>query len=280
MKLANDEQKELAMILIDFKKAFDSFSQDYLIELLTFLNVSPHMIKIFKTMLNSIMAGIQTSDGLSDIFLILVGVAQGDSPSGLIFLLALEPLLWKIKYSNNIEKITFDNNNSLSDASFADDVTLLVRGKPINISNIQDILLDFKKLSGLETKYKKTSILTLNCPALSPQIIIDIGYTPVTQAAILCFQVSTVANMNVLNCDKIILKIDKQIKFCNKLFLSLPGRICIAKTFMLSQIGYLAAIINFSHTQVNTCRHMIGTFITGKLKIGFNKIFSRTENEG
>ena len=51
-------------------------------------------------MLNSKMAGIQTSDGLSDIFLILVGVAQGDSPSGLTFLLALEPLLWKIKYRN------------------------------------------------------------------------------------------------------------------------------------------------------------------------------------
>ena len=38
------------------------------------------MIKIFKTMLNGKMARMQTSDGLSDIFLILVGVAQGDSP--------------------------------------------------------------------------------------------------------------------------------------------------------------------------------------------------------
>ena len=36
MKLANDEQKELAMVLIDFKKAVDSVSHDYLIELLTF----------------------------------------------------------------------------------------------------------------------------------------------------------------------------------------------------------------------------------------------------
>ena len=83
--------------------------------------------------------------------MILVGVAQGYSPSGLIFLLALEPLLWKIKYSNNIEKITFDNNNLLSDTSFADDVTLLVRGTPISILNIKEILLEFKKLSGLET---------------------------------------------------------------------------------------------------------------------------------
>ena len=93
----------------------------------------------------------------------------------------------------------------LSGASFADDVTLLVRGTPINISNIKEILLDFKKLSGLETNYNKTSILTLNCPALSQQIIKDIGYTPVTQATILGFQVSTVSDMNVFNHDKIIL---------------------------------------------------------------------------
>ena len=125
-------------------KAFDSVSHKYLIELLTFFNVSLHMIKIFKTMLNGIMVGIQTSDSLLDIFLILVGVAQGDSPSGLIFLLALEPLLWKIKYGNNIEKLTFANDNSLSNASFANDVTLLVRGTPENIINIKEIFLDFK----------------------------------------------------------------------------------------------------------------------------------------
>ena len=280
MKLSNDEQKELAMILIDFKKAFDSVSHVYLIELLTFFNISPHMIKIFKTMLNGKMAGIQTSDGLTEIFMILVGVAQGDSPSGLIFLLALEPLLWKIKYSNEIEKITFNNNNSLSDASFADDVTLLIRGTPRNISNIKDILRDFKNLSGLETNYEKTSILTLNCPTLPPHIISEIGYTPVTQATILGFKVSTVSDMNVLNFERIVTKIENQIDFWNKLFLSLPGRINIAKTFMLSQIGYLAALINFSHTQINTLRQMIGTFIKGKLKITFNKIFARTENEG
>ena len=93
--------------------------------ILSWFNVSPHMIKIFKTMLNGKMAEIQTSDGLLDIFLILVGVAHGDSLSGLIFLLAIEPFLWKIKYSNNIEKLTVANDNLLSDASFADDVTLV-----------------------------------------------------------------------------------------------------------------------------------------------------------
>ena len=89
------------------------------------------------------MAGIQTTDGLSDIFLILVEVAQWDSPSGLICLLALEPLLWKIKYRNNTEKITFADNNLLSDTSFAHDVTLLIRRTPENKIIVKLILLDF-----------------------------------------------------------------------------------------------------------------------------------------
>ena len=59
------------------------------------------------------------------------------------FLLALEPLLWKIKYSDNIEKLTFAKDTSLSDASFAYDVMLLVYGMPENIINIKEILLDF-----------------------------------------------------------------------------------------------------------------------------------------
>ena len=101
------------------------------------------------------------------------------------------------------------------------------------------------------------SILTLNCPALTEQVINDIGYTPVTQATILGFQVSTVSVMNTSNHDKIILKIDKQITLWNKLFLTLPGRICIVKTVMLSQIGYLAVLINFSHAQINTLRQNI-----------------------
>ena len=105
--------------------------------------------------------------------LIFFKVAQGDSPSGLIFLLALEPILWKIKYSNNIERITFPNNNSLSGASFADDVTLLIRGTPENIINVKQILLNFKKLSGLETNTEKTIVLTLNCPALSQNIFLN-----------------------------------------------------------------------------------------------------------
>ena len=79
-------------LLIDFKKVFDSVSHKCLLEILKFYNISPYMIAIFETMIKNKQAGILTDSGITELFLILCGVAQGDSPSGLLFLLALEPL--------------------------------------------------------------------------------------------------------------------------------------------------------------------------------------------
>ena len=50
------------------------------------------MIKIVRTTMKKKIAGIITESGVIDFFEILCGVAHGDSPSGLIFILALEPL--------------------------------------------------------------------------------------------------------------------------------------------------------------------------------------------
>ena len=89
----------------------------------------------------------------------MCGVVQSDSPSRLLFLLTLEPLLWKLRHSSSTE-----NGNKLSDSSFEEDVPILLRGTAENIANAKLILDDFKKLSELEIKTEKTQILPINCP--------------------------------------------------------------------------------------------------------------------
>ena len=79
---------------IDFKKAFDSILHEYILEILKFFNYSDYMIKIVRTTMKKKMASIMSESGIITFFEILCGVAQGDSPSGLIFILALEPGSW------------------------------------------------------------------------------------------------------------------------------------------------------------------------------------------
>ena len=50
-KKAEIEGKNLVLLAIDIKKAFDSVSPEYLSEILKFYNISPYMIAIFKTMI-------------------------------------------------------------------------------------------------------------------------------------------------------------------------------------------------------------------------------------
>ena len=72
------------------------------------------MIAIFGTIIKNKQAGILTDSGITELFQILCGVAQGDSPRGLLFLLALQPLLWKLLHSSS--KVMFENGNKLSDS--------------------------------------------------------------------------------------------------------------------------------------------------------------------
>ena len=63
------------------------------------------------------IAGIMTESGIITFFEILCGVAQGDSSSGLLFILALEPLLWKLALDLRVAHPVFKNGSHVYDSS-------------------------------------------------------------------------------------------------------------------------------------------------------------------
>ena len=73
-------------------------------------------------------------------------------------MLALEPLLLKLTLDLGIVHPVFENGSHVSDSSYADDVSILVNGKPENIINVKTILDAFDKLSGLIINVEKTQI--------------------------------------------------------------------------------------------------------------------------
>ena len=147
--------------------------------------------------------------------------AEGDSPSGLIFILALEPLLWKLTLDLGVVHPVFENSSHISDSSYADDVSILVKGKPENILNVKNILNDFGKLSGLILNVEKTQVLPINVSPNFAGNIAETGFSIVKNLTILGLDISENFHLEETNFNKLMVKIRGMSLFWTKFKLSL-----------------------------------------------------------
>ena len=205
--------------------------------MLKFFNYSDCMIKIVRTTMKKKMASIMTESGISTFFEVLCGVAQGDSPSGLLFILSLEPL-WKLALDLGVTHPIFENGSHINDSSYADDVSILVDSEPENIINVKTILDNFGKLSGLIINVEKTQVLPINVTQDFAENIAKTGFSIVKNLTILGLDISENFDLEETNFNKLMVKIRGMSLFWEKSKLSIVGRINIAKTYLLSQIGF------------------------------------------
>ena len=86
--------------------------------------------------------------------------------------------------------------------------------------------------------------------------------------------------MYEINFDNVVGRIKSQIQLWSKFRLSLPRRITIAKTFLLSQIGYFSSKIQFNTNMISMLRSEIGIYIKSNLKISIDKVFQNVSYGG
>ena len=84
------------ILLVDFSKAFDSISHNFIFDTLSFFNFGPKFINIIKTMLSNRQCTVMIDGTETKSFKIERGVPQGDTASPFVFILVLEILLIKL----------------------------------------------------------------------------------------------------------------------------------------------------------------------------------------
>ena len=116
---AKKKKKNLSTAWIDYKKAFDSVPHDWIIETLKIHKFDATTTKFIETTMKEWKTSLHLRHSSGEIstpvFNIKTGIFQGDSPSGLIFVLCLLPLSW-LGY-----KI---NRRTISHLLFMDDLKL------------------------------------------------------------------------------------------------------------------------------------------------------------
>ena len=147
------------MVCIDFKKAFDTVSRDFLFRTLSVFGFGPSFIQWIHTFYKNISSCVLNKGFATSSFAVERGVRQGDPLSAYLFIIALEVLCVNIRNSNDIRGIKVDNEE-IKVSLFADDLTGFLKDD-LSLTNFLKLIEDYGTCSGLKVNHEKTELLLL-----------------------------------------------------------------------------------------------------------------------
>ena len=128
MKFGN---KELTIVFVDFKKAFDSINREVMFEILGLYGIPDKIIKAIKALYTNTKSRVITPDGETELFDIVAGVLQGDTLAPLLFVIVLDYVLRISLDANKTKGLLLKPKRSsrhpaeyLTDLDFADDLAV------------------------------------------------------------------------------------------------------------------------------------------------------------
>ena len=269
-KYAHSHNKDYSVVSLDARKAFDSVSHTYLIQVLEAYGFPAEFVKVFKTLYKDNNALVQVNGHLSSPFQIERGVKQGDALSCGLFVLAIDPLLRNIAANLDIKGLSIptEENESIEIKvlAYADDVAVICKNR-----DLQPIFSEYERLTkfaGLELNADKTEVFNLIDSNFNISRIIYQG-TSYTLGRLDTIKICGLYlnrqqeidyQLNVLAS---ITRMEKLVTSWMKRGLSLNGRMIAAKTFLLSQIVFQAQALNIAVKEIKKIERLIYSFVNG-----------------
>ena len=230
------------LLLIDFRKAFDSISFKFIEGSLIHFGFKENFIKWIKILLNNFKASINHAGNISTPFQVLRGCRQGDPIASALFVLCIEILCLKLRNSENVKGFKIGNLELLL-SLYADDCSIFLEYESQNLRNAIQVLNSFHRISGLEIQIKKTQCTVFGKVPENYILCHDLGLKWDQQFKLLGVTLDgTLSNMDI-NYDLKLLEIRNTIMNWQYRFLTPLGRACVAKTLLLSKLSHLAFVI-------------------------------------
>ena len=172
------------------------------------------------------------------------GSKQGCPLSGLLFVLAVEPLAHQIRISKSIKGL--ENGNKITKLSlYADDTTAFIRDD-LSAASLFDLLDQFGELSGLKINKSKTEGLWLGAWKCRLGIDEPFGILWLRQyvtALGIAFPYNVLVG-NEINFGERLGKLKKVLNIWSSRHLTILGRIAIVKNLALAKLVYSCSVLN------------------------------------
>ena len=255
IEYVNHAKIKSILVSLDFKRAFDTVSHEYLFSTLLQYGFSSTFVNHIKCLYTNITSVLQINGYYSQPFQIQKSVRQGCPLSMYLFILSLNPILYQLH--NQIKGINL-LNGKLSTIAYADDITLLLRDDD-DIKKMWDILKKYNEACGTTLNITKSSILPIgtwtDMPILAPlktvqeNKILGIYFTNKWEQTVQ-------ANWSKL-VNKIKLKSQNLYTVTNDLY----SRVLIIHVYLLSQLWYVSQVIPISKEHARQIQCVINWFL-------------------
>ncbi|MEM9400762.1 MAG: reverse transcriptase domain-containing protein, partial [Verrucomicrobiota bacterium] len=203
MDHCNSKKKSALLLACDVRKAYDSVEWQYIKRVMEWQGLGRNFLRWIDVLYDEnpdfpAKALIQINGKLSSEYKTKRGLKQGCPLSCLLFLIAFEPLLEKIRRTESIRGMEV-GQTTLKVTSYADDVTIIMDGTSDSFIACLKVFDDFRKISGLELNVTKTQALWIGHEASTKRpICLDYNVQwPKDCLEILGIKISNDPNVNI-----------------------------------------------------------------------------------
>jgi len=269
-----------ALLFLDFQKAFDSISWDFIFKTLEKFGFGNDFIQWLQLLYTKPFANIKMNGHFTDSIQLERGIRQGCPVSSLVFLLCVQVMALELQSNDTFSGITIKNSNfeqNVKVIQYADDTVLIVND--IEHSEIAiNSLNSFSSASGLVLNKDKTEGIKLGTDILKngTQIVrwkdnvrclgVEIGHDQL--------------KCEEKNWGEKVEKMAKIIKSWGQRDLTILGKIQIIKTLLLSQFVYSILNTDIPTTTLRQIEDMCYKFIWPKKEWVKRKHLICTKKEG
>lgn len=260
---ANDSNLDLALINLDWYKAFDLVPVDFIFRVLQTLGFGEQFVSWIKILYTGIESALVINNIVGDLFPVCRSVRQGCPLSMSLFLLFQEPFYRAIVASRIIRPLALPDSTEVKILGYADDTTLLIQDDA-SLLEAFNLIQQFEQAMGSRLNRDKTKIYGTGNWQDREQWPIDGFQTDQEYFYALGIYHNNNYHQSVEKNWNIILdKIKKHTNLLLNRKLDLHQRVVYANSCILSKVWYVAHIYSLPENYVKALNTVLFHYIWG-----------------
>ena len=257
-------EQKLAILLLDFEKAYDRVDWNFLEGIMYRLGFTEYWIRGVSCLYKNAYSQVLVARGIGRRFKITRSVRQGCPLAPFLFLLFAEAMTMFIRsQSSGVRRLALpQTGQEILDAEFADDTTLYVEGTLDNLQRVQHALQHFCIASGARLNWNKTVAFWVSSeppPSWLPHPLFQ--WTERGEAR---RYLGVQVGINLApeaHVAPLLLTLRKKLFLWSQAKLSLAGRVVVANHVLLATMWYIASSWMFSKSCIGQIRRLVRNFL-------------------